>query len=141
MVNPSFASSAAARKRFQAQAVRETAPEMALRRELHSRGLRYRVQVPLLESNRRRVDIVFIRARVAVDVRGCWWHGCIQHRPLPKSNRQWWAEKLRKNVERDHDTEQLLLARGWEVVVVWEHEDMVAAADQIQRLVRERSLP
>jgi DNA mismatch endonuclease (patch repair protein) len=91
-----------------------------------------------MPGDRRRADIVFNSARIIVDVRGCWWHGCQQHRSLPKTNTDWWAAKIARNVARDQDTERQLEALGWLVVIVWEHQDTDAAADKVERLVRER---
>jgi DNA mismatch endonuclease (patch repair protein) len=130
------ASSPAVRARFQRQRTRDTAPEMALRRELHHRGLRYRVDVPLLGSRRGRVDIVFSRARVAVMVDGCFWHRCPIHGLAPKANAAWWQQKLDRNVERDRRTGEELTSSGWRVVRVWEHEKPDAAADRIEAAVR-----
>src|SRR5579875_2994608 len=72
----SWASSPAVRGRMQLQRTRDTAPELAIRRLLHARGLRYRVDVSPLPGLRRRADIVFGPAKVAVFVDGCFWHGC-----------------------------------------------------------------
>lgn len=115
---------------------RDTAPEIALRRELFRRGLRYRVDRPLEGQRRRRADLTFVGARVAVFVDGCFWHGCAEHGTAPKANAGWWADKLARNQSRDRDTDHYLEARGWTVVRVWEHEDPVAAADRVERAVR-----
>lgn len=125
------------RARMQRQARRDTSIELELRRELWRRGLRYRVDQPVV-LKRRRHDIVFTRAKVAVDVRGCFWHGCPEHGTLPKNNRAWWSDKLDANRARDADTEQRLRDAGWEPVVVWEHDDPIEAADRIEQLVRSR---
>ena len=117
---------------------RDTAPEMALRRELHRRGLRYRVDLPLAGIGRTRPDIVFTRIRVAVFVDGCFWHCCPDHQSFPKSNAEWWREKLATNVKRDRSIDQALAAAGWEVIRVWEHEDVTAAADRVETVVRSR---
>ncbi|MGQ2911093.1 very short patch repair endonuclease [Aeromicrobium sp.] len=114
----------------------DTAPELALRRELHSRGLRYRVQLHVPGNRRRRIDIAFTRARVAVLVDGCYWHGCPEHGTRPRTNREWWDWKIQRNRDRDTDTNRLLDEAGWTVVRVWEHEDPAAAADRIEQLVR-----
>src|SRR4051794_36274002 len=71
-----------------------TGPEMGLRRMLHSRGLRYHTNVRGLPG---RPDIVFTRARIAVQVDGCFWHGCPLHAVAPKANAEWWSEKLAAN--------------------------------------------
>lgn len=115
---------------------RDTAPELALRRELHRRGLRYRIDYPVLSTSRRRHDIVFVGPRVVVEVRGCFWHACPAHATQPKSNANWWAEKLAANVRRDRDTENLLRSERWNLIIVWEHEDPLDAAERIERVVR-----
>jgi DNA mismatch endonuclease (patch repair protein) len=112
-----------------------TAPEIALRRELHRRGRRYFVDRAPLPGLRRRADLVFPRHRVAVYVDGCFWHCCPEHATYPRNNAQWWAEKLAGNVARDRDTDARLGAAGWTVVRVWEHEDAAAAADRVQAAV------
>lgn len=117
---------------------RHTAPEMALRRELHRRGLRYRVDLRLPRVVRARPDIVFTRIRVAVFVEGCFWHSCPNHRSFPKTNAEWWREKLATNVRRDRSIDQALVDAGWEVIRIWEHEDATAAADLVEAVVRAR---
>ncbi len=122
---------------MQMQRNRDTAPELALRRELHRRGLRYRVDVSLPEvGRRRRVDIVFPRRRIAVFVDGCFWHGCPAHGNRPTANPDWWAEKLVRNKQRDADTACILQAASWVVLRFWEHEDPSSAADTVEEAVR-----
>lgn len=130
--------SEAVRARFQRQRVRDTAPELGLRRELYRRGLRYRVDVPLLGARRGRADILFARARVVVMVDGCFWHRCPDHGLAPRDNSEWWREKLDRNVERDRRTDAELTRLGWDVVRVWEHEPPASAADRIAALVKAR---
>lgn len=117
---------------------RDTKPELGLRRELHRRGLRYRVDVAPLPGLRRRADVVFARRKVAVFVDGCFWHRCPDHGTDPKNNSDWWRAKLDRNVERDRDTDAALRAAGWHVARVWEHEDMAAAATTIAAVVAAR---
>ncbi|WP_328408124.1 very short patch repair endonuclease [Nocardia sp. NBC_00403] len=112
-----------------------TKPELALRRELHRRGLRYFVDRAPLPGQRRRADLVFPRLRVAVYVDGCFWHRCPQHATDPKNNAEWWAQKLLGNVERDRATDSALAAAGWQVIRVWEHEDAVTAANRVQTVI------
>jgi DNA mismatch endonuclease (patch repair protein) len=110
---------------------RDTRPELAIRSELHRRGLRFRVDRAPLAGLRSRADIVFGPARVAVYVDGCFWHSCPQHATRPKANAEWWDRKLARNRERDRETDQALAEQGWTVVRIWEHEDPVAAADRV----------
>ena len=115
---------------------RDTTPELELRRELWRRGLRYRVDRPLDGKRRRRADLTFVGPRVVVFVDGCFWHGCPEHGTSPKANAEWWSEKLARNVARDADTDEYLTSQGWTVLRFWEHEDVLAAADQVERVVR-----
>ena len=114
-----------------------TGPELALRRELHRLGVRFRVNYPNLPG---RPDIVLTRAKVAVFVDGCFWHRCPEHGTLPKNNAQWWAEKLERNVQRDEEKDRALAELGWVAVHVWEHEDPARAAVKLRNLwLRRRS--
>ena len=117
--------------RLSKQKRRDTKPEVALRRALHRRGLRYFVDRAPLKGMRRRADLVFPRRKVAVYVDGCFWHSCPVHATKPRNNAQWWADKLAANVARDRDTDEKLLAEGWRVVRIWEHEDPAEAADRV----------
>jgi DNA mismatch endonuclease (patch repair protein) len=110
---------------------RHTAAEMAIRSELHARGLRYRVNYRLPEAGRCRPDIAFTRRRVAVFIDGCFWHRCPEHATFPKSNAEWWAKKLERNVQRDNAINQALREAGWKVIRVWEHESAEDAVDLI----------
>lgn len=74
---------------------------------------------------------MFPRRKVAVYVDGCFWHSCPIHATAPRNNAQWWADKLAANVARDRDTDEKLLAEGWRVVRIWEHEDPAIAADRV----------
>lgn len=125
------ASSPAARATMQANRGRDTGPELALRRQLHARGLRYRVDHPLPFDRRRRADIAFTRAKVAVFVDGCFWHGCREHGTTPRTNTDFWAAKIARNRERDVDTDAQLVQAGWTVLRFWEHEDVEACVSRV----------
>lgn len=114
---------------------RDTGPELLLRSELHRIGLRYLVDHPV-DGTRRRADIVFRGARVAVYVDGCYWHGCPVHGTMPKRNREWWNDKLAANRRRDADTEARLTEAGWTVLRFWEHDDPVESAAKIIAVVK-----
>jgi DNA mismatch endonuclease, patch repair protein len=131
------ASSAAARRRMESTASRDTPCELAIRSALHGLGLRYRLHRRLLDL-RRTADIVFSAARVAIFVDGCFWHGCPTHGTTPKANRVWWRKKINANRNRDLDTVSRLEAAGWVAIRVWEHEDPQAAAKSIALRVARR---
>lgn len=137
----SWASSPAARKSMQSNRSRDTRPELVIRRSLHARGLRYRVCTRPLPQLRRTADIVFRPLKLAVEIRGCFWHGCPDHHRLPAANREYWSNKVDRNMRRDRETEEVLAAAGWKLIVVWEHEDLLEAADRVyQEVNRLRSL-
>ena len=110
---------------------RDTGPELRVRRLVHAAGLRYRVNARPESDVRRTVDMLFSTSRVVVLIDGCFWHDCPDHGSAPKSNVDWWREKLATNVSRDRDTDERLQAAGWTVVRVWEHEQAADAADLI----------
>ncbi len=114
---------------------RDTQPEVRVRSALHSLGLRYRVGLPVVAGDVRvRPDVVFTRARLAVFIDGCFWHGCPKHGSQPRTNSQYWEGKLLRNAARDRLVNVALRAYGWTVVRVWEHEDPEEVALQIQGL-------
>jgi len=134
----SWASSAANRKTMQANRSRDTRLELAVRSAVHARGLRYRVALRPVRGVRRSADIVFTRARVAVFLDGCFWHGCPEHFHMPATNPDYWGPKIAANTARDAQTDLLLVAEGWTVLRFWEHTVAVEAATQIEGVVRER---
>ncbi len=117
---------------------RDTAPEMALRSELHRRGLRFRVDRVPAPGVKSRADLVLGPAKVAVYVDGCFWHRCPEHGTTPKTNADFWKRKLIRNQKRDAETDRLLEEHGWAVVRIWEHEDPGEAAKRVEDIVRAR---
>ncbi len=137
-MNEVAASSERVRDAMRRQRSRDTLPEILLRQALHRRGVRYRLHQRPIPRLRRTVDVVFRPARVAVEVRGCFWHACEIHGTWPKANGDWWTRKLTGNRDRDEQLGEALRAEGWELIVVWEHDDPEAAAEVIARRVAER---
>ena len=115
---------------------RDTPVELELRRLLHSRGLRYRVDYSIKGVTRARPDIAFPRQKVAVFVDGCFWHSCPEHGTLPKANREWWRAKLADNADRDRRHDQELESAGWTVLRFWEHEASPDDAAAVERVIR-----
>jgi len=133
-----WASSDAARKTMQGNRGRDTKAELAVRRLVHAAGLRYRVNARPEPDLRRTADLLFTRARVAVFVDGCYWHGCPEHFSMPATNLVYWSTKIGRNQARDLETITLLEARDWLVLRFWEHEPPVAVAERIAGQVRAR---
>jgi DNA mismatch endonuclease, patch repair protein len=117
--------------RMSRQTNRDTGAEVAVRQLLHASGYRYRVHYPVPGMKRRKIDIAFPGVRLAVLIDGCFWHGCPQHATSPKSNAEWWRNKLDRNMERDRETDAQLRNEGWSVLRFWEHE----APDDVMRRV------
>lgn len=78
--------------------------------------------------------MVFLGAKLAVFVDGCFWHGCPLHSTMPKNNRDFWEQKLRRNRERDAENTLWLEAEGWRVLRLWEHEIETSPADCAKRI-------
>jgi DNA mismatch endonuclease (patch repair protein) len=115
---------------------KNTSLEMKARRALHRRGLRYRLAYPLPG----RPDIVFVRARVAIFIDSCFWHGCPQHLRMPHSNEEYWHAKIARNVDRDNRTNASYKDLEWRLIRLWEHElkeNFEACMDAIEVAVRE----
>jgi DNA mismatch endonuclease (patch repair protein) len=117
---------------MQSNRPRNTAPEIALRSALHRVGLRFFKHRRPVSGLRCEADIIFTRPRVAVFVDGCFWHGCPQHATFPKTNAEWWANKLEATRRRDLENERALTAAGWTVLRVWEHEPTADAVARIR---------
>jgi len=132
----SWASSPAVRNVMRANKGRDTKPELALRSAVHALGMRYRVGMRPVPQVRRTADIVFTRAKIAVFLDGCFWHGCPEHHRPAKKNTDFWDAKIKGNVTRDADTDARLREVGWQVIRVWEHESPSVAAQRIQAAVK-----
>lgn len=131
---------AATHKAMTAVKSSNTSPEMALRRALWKRGLRYRVNDKKLPG---KPDIVFSRARIVIFCDGDYWHGHnwalrgygSLDEELARYG-EYWQTKIRRNVERDYKNNNLLTEAGWLVLRFWGSEieaDVEKCADQIQR--------
>lgn len=118
--------------------VKDTTPELRLRRAVHALGLRYRLGRRI---GRYRPDMVFPGSNTVVFVDGCFWHGCPEHGPTsfrgPNAAR--WAEKLMTNKRRDGQAVEELRAAGWHVVRIWEcavKRDVGSAAERVRQAVQ-----
>ena len=100
---------------------KDTKPEILVRRGLHARGFRFRLQERRLPG---RPDMTLPKYGVAVMVNGCFWHGhkgC-RYAVKPKSNSEFWDAKIKRNQHRDEVTAAHLEALGWTVITIWECE-------------------
>lgn len=124
---------------------KDSKAELALRRALHTRGLRYRLHAKDVPG---RPDVVFRQRRVAVFVDGDYWHGnawrlrgLASLEEMFPTNRDFWVKKIEGNMARDREVSQTLTEQGWTVIRVWESDvlaDPQAAADRVEQALRAR---
>lgn len=110
---------------------RDTSPEIALRRALYTRGLRYRVNYRLPAG---RPDVVFPSAHLVVFIDGCQWHGCPEHYVRPRTRTEFWDSKLATNVGRDQRQSRELGVLGWRSLRFWEHEVAENLSGVVERI-------
>jgi DNA mismatch endonuclease (patch repair protein) len=113
---------------------KNTKPEVALRKALWAEGLRFRIQY-----GKEKIDIAFPSRKLAIFVDGCFWHGCPYHSRLPKTRKDYWYPKLKRNIERDKAKEERLKLENWKIMRFWEHQlkDLHAIVDKIQTALKE----
>ena len=100
---------------------KDTKPEMIVRRYLWGHGYRYRLNHPRLPG---KPDIVMRKYRTCIFVNGCFWHGhegC-RYYTIPKTNTEFWVNKVKRNKERDVKVQVELAAMGWHSITIWECE-------------------
>jgi DNA mismatch endonuclease (patch repair protein) len=119
---------------------KDTKPEVALRKALHGRGLRYKLHDRGLPG---RPDLVFPGRNAVVLVHGCFWHaheGCPYFK-LPATRPEFWRDKLMGNRDRDRRNLELLEEAGWRVAVVWEcatRSNLPQTVDSLEKWIRGR---
>lgn len=104
---------------------------------LRDAGLKFRTEFGFPDI-RTKADVAFERERVAVFVDGCFWHRCPTHSTVPKTNVDFWQDKLAQNELRDRRLRATLRRRGWSVLRVWEHERASSALKRICRVLSAR---
>jgi DNA mismatch endonuclease (patch repair protein) len=100
---------------------KNTSPELKVRSLIHRLGFRFRLHRKDLPG---KPDLVFPSRKKIIFVHGCFWHGhnCARGKRKPKTNTEYWVEKIQRNTERNARDQSALKALGWNVLVVWECE-------------------
>ena len=100
---------------------KDTKPEMVVRRFLWGHGFRFRLNHPRLPG---KPDIVMRKYRTCIFVNGCFWHGheSCRYYTIPKTNTEFWVNKVKRNKERDLKVQHELAAMGWHSITIWECE-------------------
>lgn len=115
---------------------KNTKPELLLRSALHAQGFRFRIQRKDLPG---KPDIVLPKYKTIIFVHGCFWHrhpGC-KYAYTPKSNVEFWTNKLEGNVTRDRITKEKLEALQWRVLIIWECQisDLTKTPDNFREII------
>jgi len=98
---------------------KNTSPELKIRRLLCKGGIRgYRIHYDLPGKP----DIVFVKKKIAIFIDGCFWHKCPVCFIEPETRKEFWLDKIDRNVTRDRKIEEELLSHGWTVLRFWEHD-------------------
>ena len=118
---------------------RDTTEEMAVRRALHSRGIRYRVcyRPTSPAIGRASIDIAIPRLALAVFIDGCFWYCCPAHGAVPMANHGWWQRKLLENRTRDERLSATLRGGGWTVLRYWTHESPHAVCKSVEQTIEQ----
>ncbi|WP_375314729.1 DNA mismatch endonuclease Vsr [Bradyrhizobium sp. A5] len=117
---------------------KNTKPELAVRSLTHGLGFRFRLHRADLPG---KPDLTFSRKRKLIFVHGCYWHGhgCRAVANPPKTNREYWVNKIAYNRERDRTNGGKLRAAGWRILIIWECElkDTMKVAGKIRQFLRD----
>ncbi|WP_372948651.1 very short patch repair endonuclease [Mariniphaga sp.] len=98
---------------------KNTKPEMLVRKFLFAHGFRYRLNVKTLPG---KPDIVLPKYKTVIFINGCFWHGhkgC-KYFVVPKTQTEWWLNKIKDTQKRDREAEIQLNVQGWKVITLWE---------------------
>lgn len=114
---------------------KNTKPELILRKALYSKGYRYRIHHKI-NGCISRPDIVFIRKKIAIFVDGEFWHGKDWEKQKKKLDKQFWIDKIERNMERDKEADTFLKKDGWIVLRFWSKDIEKDLDDVLSRIER-----
>lgn len=98
---------------------KNTKIEKVVSKEIWGRGIRFRKNVKNLEG---KPDIAIKKYKIVIFIDSCFWHGCPLHGRIPKSNVEFWNNKIKRNIERDKSINQYYRRKGWNILRIWEHD-------------------
>jgi len=117
---------------------KDTKPEIIVRKFLHKNGFRFRIHAKTLPG---KPDIVLKKYKTVIFVHGCFWHAhenCKDFK-LPKSNQEYWLQKILKNLMKDKEFVENIKLIGWEVIIAWECE-ILKKDNQVLDQIKQRLL-
>ncbi|MGF7534725.1 very short patch repair endonuclease [Bacillus mexicanus] len=98
---------------------KNTKIEKVVSKEIWRRGIRFRKNVKDLKG---KPDIAIKKYKIVIFIDSCFWHGCPLHGRIPKSNVEFWNNKIKRNIERDKSINQHYTRKGWNILRIWEHD-------------------
>lgn len=123
------------RKTMQAIKSKYTKLEERVSKELWKRGIRFRKNVNSLKG---KPDIAVKKYKLVIFLDSCFWHGCKKHCRYPKTNKDYWISKIKKNKERDQKITNYYIKKGWNILRIWEHdlkENFINTIEKIQDFI------
>ncbi|MEC1687612.1 very short patch repair endonuclease [Bacillus mojavensis] len=98
---------------------KNTKIEKVVSKEIWGRGIRFRKNVRNLKG---KPDIAIKKYKIVIFIDSCFWHGCPLHGRIPKSNVEFWNNKIKRNIERDKSINHYYTRKGWNILRIWEHD-------------------
>jgi DNA mismatch endonuclease (patch repair protein) len=98
---------------------KETKIEIAFRKKLWEKGIRYRKNPPKYFG---KPDIVLKKYKTVIFIDSCFWHGCKKHFRMPSTRKKYWRDKIEKNITRDKEVNKYYKNTGWHIFRFWEHD-------------------
>ena len=95
----------------------KTKPELKLKKIIGKIGFSYQPKNILGKP-----DFADRKNKIAIFIDGCFWHGCGKHCRMPKQNKKYWRQKIKRNIKRDKEVSKNLRKQGWKVIRIWEHD-------------------
>ncbi|MBD2871723.1 very short patch repair endonuclease [Paenibacillus arenilitoris] len=106
--------------------------EDRITKDLWQYGLRFRKNTKSLPG---KPDISLKKKKKVVFIDSCFWHGCPDHFRLPKTNKEFWETKIKRNIKRDKEISSLYLSKNWEILRVWEHDIKFNYPDVLEKII------
>lgn len=106
---------------------RDSKIETFFRKELWKRGLRYRKNSSKYFG---KPDIVLPKYKIVIFIDSCFWHGCKKHCRIPSIRKEYWTEKILKNIARDKKVSRYYKNQDWKIFRIWEHKIKKANSEE-----------
>lgn len=110
-----------------------TKPERIISKKLKQKGIYFTQHAKKVYG---KPDITFLRKKVAVFIDSDFWHRHPENFQMPKTNRDYWENKIQRNVERDKEVNEVLTREGWDIIRIWESEIKENSDECVERILQ-----